>query len=92
MPGDLDTAWPLMTADYQVNHVGGRDAYDFFWGQVADLAITDVTATGPDSAQATLTYTFTDGRVVQEVTAYRLVDEGGVLKIAETAVLSSVEL
>ena len=81
-----------MTADYQVNHVGGRDAYDSFWGQVSAVAIADVTATAPDGAQATLTYTFTDGRVVQEVTAYRLVDEGGVLKIAETSVLSSVEL
>lgn len=92
MPDDLDAAWPMMTADYQVNHVGGRDAYDAFWGDVASVAITDVTATGPDSAQATLTYTFTDGRVVQEVTAYRLVDEGGVLKIAETTVLSSTPL
>lgn len=92
MPGDLDAAWPMMTADYQVNHVGGREAYDAFWGDVASVAIADVTATGPDSAQATLTYTFTDGRVVQEVTAYRLVDEGGVLKIAETTVLSSTPL
>lgn len=92
MPGDLDAAWPMMTADYQMNHVGGRDAYDAFWGDVASVAIADVTATGPDSAQATLTYTFSDGRVVQEVTAYRLVDEGGVLKIAETTVLSSTPL
>jgi hypothetical protein len=50
-----------------------------------------VRASPPDGAQATLTYTFTDGRVVQEVIAYRLVDEGGVLKIAATEVLSSVE-
>jgi len=92
VPGQLDNAWPLMTADYQVNHVGGREAYDFFWGQVADVAVAEVIATAPDRAQATLTYTFTDGQVVQEVTTYRLVDEGGVLKIAETSVLSSVEL
>ncbi|WP_448003266.1 serine/threonine-protein kinase [Agromyces bauzanensis] len=92
LPGDLDSAWPLMTADYQVNHVGGRDAYGEFWGAVSDVAIADVRASPPDGAQATLTYTFTDGRVVQEVTAYRLVDEGGVLKIAATEVLSSVEL
>ena len=91
VPGDLDSAWPLMTADYQVNHVGGRDAFDAFWSEVADVAIADVRASPPDGAQATLTYTFTDGRVVQEVTAYRLVDEGGVLKIAATEVLSSVE-
>lgn len=92
VPGDLDTAWTLMTADYQENHVGGRAAYDAFWGDVAALTIADVTATAPDQGQATLTYSFTDGSVVQEVTAYRLVDEAGVLKIAATEVFSSVQL
>ncbi|WP_173923091.1 serine/threonine-protein kinase [Agromyces sp. Marseille-P2726] len=92
LPSDLDSAWPMMTADYQVNHVGGRDAYGAFWGEVAQVEIADVTPSPPDAAQATLTYHFTDGSVVQEVTAYRLVDEGGVLKIAATEVLSSVEL
>jgi hypothetical protein len=38
---------------------------------------------------ATLTYTSLDGRVDVERTAYRLVDEGGVLKIAASEVLSS---
>ncbi|WP_448808841.1 serine/threonine-protein kinase [Agromyces bauzanensis] len=92
LPGDLDRAWPLMTEDYQVNHVGGRDAFGAFWGEVAQVEVADVSASPPDAAQATLTYHFTDGSVVQEVTAYRLVDEGGVLKIAATEVLSSVEL
>lgn len=92
LPDDLDSAWLLMTADYQENHVGGRDAYGAFWGDVADVSVSDVTATAPDGAQATLTYAFNDGSVVQEVTAYRLVDEGGVLKIAATTVLSSVGL
>ena len=91
MPGNLDAAWPLMTEDYQVNHVGGRDAYNAFWSDVSSVAVSDVTASAPDSAQATLTYTFADGRVVDEVTAYRLVDEGGTLKIAATTVLSSAE-
>lgn len=92
MPGDLDTAWTLMTADYQVNHVGGRDAYQAFWGDITDVAIADVVATAPGEAQATLTYTFADGRVVREVTAYRLVDEGGTMKIAASEVLSSTGL
>lgn len=91
VPGDLNNAWSLMTADYQVNHVGGRGAYDAFWGAIADVEIADVSVAPPDTAQATLTYYFHDGSVVQEVTAYRLVDEGGVLKIAATDVLSSVE-
>jgi eukaryotic-like serine/threonine-protein kinase len=92
LPGDLDSAWPMMTADYQVNHVGGRDAYGAFWGDVEQVEIVDVSASPPDGAQATLVYHFADGSVVQEVTAYRLVDEGGVLKIAATEVLSSVGL
>ena len=89
LPEDRDSAWPLMTADYQQNHAGGRGGYDAFWSEIADVTIADVTATGPDTGQATLTYYFRDGRVAEEVTAYRFVDEGGVLKIAATEVLSS---
>lgn len=89
MPENRDGAWPLMTADYQENHAGGRGGYEEFWSAISDVAIADVSATGPDSGQATLTYYFRDGRVVEEVTAYRFADEGGVLKIAATEVLSS---
>ncbi|SFN76448.1 serine/threonine-protein kinase [Mycetocola miduiensis] len=92
LPGDIDGAWPMMSADYQENHAGGRRAYEAFWGNIADVEIADVSASAPDRAQATLTYFFRDGRVVKEVTSYRLVDEGGLLKIAATDVLSSTEL
>ncbi len=92
LPGDIAAAWPMMTADYQENHAGGRGAYEAFWGAIAAVDIADVTASAPDQAQATLTYYFRDGSVIQEVTAYQLVDEGGVLKIAATDVLSSTQL
>ena len=92
LPGDLDAAWPLMTADYQQNHAGGRGAYEAFWAAISAVEIADVSAPAADRAQATLTYYFRDGRVVQEVTAYQLVDEGGTLKIAASDVLSSTEL
>ncbi|MET4639547.1 serine/threonine-protein kinase [Mycetocola sp. 2940] len=92
LPGDLDSAWPMMTADYQENHAGGRGGYEGFWREIADVEVAEVSATAPDRAQATLTYHFRDGRVVQEVTAYQLVDEGGILKIAATDVLSSARL
>ena len=91
LPEDRDTAWPTMTADYQENHAGGRGGYEAFWAPIADVTVADVRATAPDRGQATLTYYFRDGRVVQEVTGYRFVEEGGALKIAETEVLSSVE-
>ena len=90
VPGDLESAWPLMTADYQENHAGGRGAYEAFWSAIASVQVADLTATGPDRGQATLIYTYRDGGVTQEVTAFRLVDEGGVMKIAATEVLTSV--
>ena len=89
LPGDLDAAWPLMTADYQENHAGGRDAYEAFWAAIESVEVAEVSAPAPDQAQATLIYRYRDGSVVQEVTAYRLVEEAGVLKIAASEVLSS---
>ena len=91
IPGDLDSAWVTMTADYQQNHAGGRDNYDAFWAAVAGVQIADVTASAPDQGQATLTYYYRDGSVSQEVTAFRMVDEGGVLKIAASEVLTGVD-
>ncbi len=92
LPGNLDSAWPMMTADYQENHAGGRGGYESFWNEITDVQVADVSAPQPDQAQATLTYSFTDGRVIQEVTAYRLVEEEGMMKIAATTVLSSTQL
>ena len=92
MPRNTDAAWPGMTASYQTNHAGGREAYQRFWDAVSKITVADVRGIPPDSAQATLTYYFNDGRVVRERTAYGLVDEGGNLKINNSTVLSSVTL
>ena len=92
MPRNTDAAWPRMTASYQTNHAGGRQAYQRFWDAVDRISVTDVRGTPPSSAQATLTYYFSDGRVVRERTAYGLVNDGGRLKISSTTVLSSVTL
>jgi len=92
MPRNTDAAWPRMTASYQTNHAGGRQAYQRFWDAVDRISLADVKGMPPDSAQATLTYYFKDGRVVRERTAYGLVNDGGRLKINSTTVLSSVTL
>jgi hypothetical protein len=92
MPRNTDAAWPEMTASYQTNHAGGRQAYQRFWDAISRITVADVRGIPPDSAQATLTYYFKDGRVVRERTAYGLVDEGGRLKINSSTVLSSVTL
>jgi eukaryotic-like serine/threonine-protein kinase len=92
MPRNTDAAWPRMTASYQTNHAGGRQAYQRFWDAVDRISVVDVKGMPPDSAQATLTYYFKDGRIVRERTAYGLVNDGKRLKINSTTVLSSVTL
>ena len=92
MPRNTDAAWPQMTASYRTNHAGGREAYQRFWDAISKVTVADVRGIPPDSAQATLTYYFTDGRVVRERTAYGLANDGGHLKINSSTVLSSVTL
>jgi serine/threonine protein kinase len=92
MPRNTDAGWPRMTASYQTNHAGGRQAYQRFWDAVGRISVADVKGMPPDSAQATITYYFKDGRVVRERTGYGLVNERGRLKINSSTVLSSVTL
>jgi len=92
MPRNTDAAWPRMTASYQTNHAGGRQAYQRFWDAVSRISVAEVKGMPPDSTQATITYYFKDGRVVRERTGYGLVNEGGRLKINSSIVLSSATL
>jgi eukaryotic-like serine/threonine-protein kinase len=92
MPRNTDAGWPRMTASYQTNHAGGRQAYQRFWDAVGRISVADVRGLPPNSAQATLTYYFKDGRVVRERTGYGLVNERGRLKINSSTVISSVTL
>lgn len=92
MPRNTDAAWPRMTASYQTNHAGGRQAYQRFWDAIDKINVTDVRGIPPDSAQATITYYFKDGRVVRERTGYGLIKDNGRLKINSSTVLSSVTL
>jgi hypothetical protein len=78
-----------MTADYQTRHAGGRAAYDRFWGGFSAVSATQVSGSSPSTATALITYTRLDGTVVRERTTFGLVNEGGVLKIASSAVMSS---
>jgi hypothetical protein len=76
----------------RTNHAGGRPAYQRFWDAISKITVADVRGIPPDSAPATLSYKFNDGRVIRERTAYGLVNEGGRLKINSSTVLSSVTL
>jgi hypothetical protein len=89
LPDDTARAWPLLTAAYQSRTAGGRDSYEGFWSEIDDVSVSDVEAAAPDRVVATVTYSRDNGQVDIERTSYRMVDEGGVLKITASEVLSS---
>ena len=89
MPGNTDAGWTRLTPAFQSGIAQNRDYYNSFWAGVERVVATDVTATGPDTVQATITYTFTDGSVSVERTEYQVVRDGAELKIDNSAVLSS---
>jgi hypothetical protein len=88
MPGNTGQAWPRLTGDYQRNHSGGRKAYEQFWNAVDRVSVSKVKATPPSRVVATVTYD-RGGSIAVERTSYRLVRDGGILKIADSTVLSS---
>lgn len=89
MPGNTDAGWARLTPAFQSGIAQNRDYYNSFWGGVQNVAATDVAATGPQTVQATISYTFTDGSVSVERTEYQLVQDGAEFKIDNSTVLSS---
>ena len=86
MPGDLSDGWNHMTADYQQNHAGGMAGYQSFWGGVASVDVTEVSATPPGTVVATITYHKKDGSTPVERTTFGLVQQDGMWKIASSSV------
>jgi hypothetical protein len=89
MPDNTDAGWNRLTPHFQQTTAHDRDTYDSFWGSVDQISASDASGAPPDRAVATLTYTYNDGRVIVERTAFRLVPDDGVLKIDGSSVLSS---
>ncbi len=88
IPGNLDQAYGLMTADYQTRVAGGRQSYQRFWDGFSTVTATEVSGSPPSTVTALITYTTKAGAVIRERTTFGLVDDGGVLKIARSTVTS----
>jgi hypothetical protein len=88
IPGDLDQAYGLLTADYRARVAGSRQEYGGFWDDFSKVTATEVTGSPPSTATALITYTTKAGAVIRERTTFGLVNEGGVLKIARSTVTS----
>jgi hypothetical protein len=89
MPGGTDQGWARLTPAFQTKIARDRQSYESFWNRIDRVVATDISGTPPDRAEATISYYFADGRVAVERTAYQLVQDGGMLKLDSSQVLSS---
>jgi serine/threonine protein kinase len=89
MPGNLPAAWERLTANYRQSHAGGFTGYQDFWNSVQRVTVFDISAKQGGAVDATIEYSFKDGRVVDEQTTYGLVAEDGLWKIDSSTVRSS---
>lgn len=89
MPTNLQQGWTRLTPSYQSGHAGGYQAYQQFWAQVSSVSIANVVGGPPNSARATITYYYKDGRKYVEPTEFGFVDSGGQLLINSSQVLGN---
>ncbi|HEY2763688.1 MAG TPA: serine/threonine-protein kinase [Pseudonocardiaceae bacterium] len=89
MPGHLQDGWGRLTTGYQDDHAGGFASYQSFWNSMQRVEVSDVSATEPAAANATITYFYKDGRVIEERTSFGLANEDGRWKIGSSTVTSS---
>jgi len=89
LPLSTDAGWSRLTASYQSGRARSRQSYDRFWGAVRRVSVSAASGESPNRAQATITYVFADGRTVRERTSFGLVQDGSILKIDTSTVLSS---
>ncbi len=89
LPGNTDQGWELLTTRFQTETAKSRVRYQRFWDGVQRVEVRNVTSGVPDLAGATITYYFKTGKVSVEDTVYRLVRDGGTLKIDTSEVATS---
>jgi hypothetical protein len=87
LPDNTAAAWNLLTPAYQQGQAGGRSNYDNFWSSFRSVEVSNVRMQG-DQVLADLRYTSNNGTVSTETRSFQLVREGGVLKIAQSSVVS----
>jgi serine/threonine protein kinase len=81
IPDDLDAGWTHLTPHFQKTRAKGRESYDTYWRSVRRVDVSNAIGRSPDTVSATLTYHFTNGRVVTQRNTFRFVRQHGVLKI-----------
>ncbi|HEY2043312.1 MAG TPA: protein kinase [Jatrophihabitans sp.] len=83
IPANLDAGWARLTPHFQTTRAQNRQTYDSYWNTIQRVDVSGANGNAPNTASATLTYHYKDGRVVTTQTQFRLVRQNGVLKIDE---------
>ncbi|GAA3440409.1 hypothetical protein GCM10018954_100330 [Kutzneria kofuensis] len=86
MPGNLTEGWRRLTAAYQQRTAGGFAGYQQFWGQIASVDLSNMSATPPGTVVVTISYHYKNGTNPVERTTFGLVQEDGIWKIASSVV------
>jgi len=89
IPSDLQAGWQRLTPTYRRTTAGGFNGYRDFWGQVQRVSVANAIGRPPNTAEATITYFYKDGRVITERTSFNLVQDGGQWEINGTTVLGN---
>ncbi|OLR93992.1 serine/threonine-protein kinase [Actinokineospora bangkokensis] len=89
MPGGTEVNWNRLTSRYQARTAGGYASYQRFWSGFRSVSASGVVASGPNTVDATITYTRTNGATSNERTRFTLVAESGVWKIDNSSVIGS---
>jgi hypothetical protein len=89
LPRDTDRAWARLTSKFHSGTAQNRQYYQRFWDSVQRVTATNAHGASPDTAEATITYYFKDGRTAVEPTVYSLVQHDGTLVIDASTVLTS---
>jgi eukaryotic-like serine/threonine-protein kinase len=89
MPANLPQAWTWLTPRYQQHPAGGYSGYQTFWSQIRTVRVSNVNPLSGNQVEATVDYTFKDGRVIHERHRYTLINQNGRWLIDQSTVLVS---
>lgn len=89
LPGRLDEGWVRLTPRYQQTTADGFGGYRGFWSAIERVTVQGVSpSSSGDGVDATVSYTYRDGRAVTERTVFAMVQADGFWKIDGSTVVS----
>ncbi|QFU90913.1 serine/threonine-protein kinase [Amycolatopsis sp. YIM 10] len=77
LPGNLETAYSLLSDRMKQERAPSFGSYSGFWGQMSSVQVSDINAVGTNTVTASIVYTKAGGGTERERHTYTLVQSGG---------------